>query len=615
MTTQCFLKLDALTTPYQFSTGTNNAPIGTGPWGGTVGWFNRWLGTTRGSAADHVDVASVASNTTGIEFPGSVGGTVPGAWISAPLDQDVTISGTITFNLWMGENTTSVNAGAMCVIERIDSTGAIASTIASSAKGTELPKTSSIAAQNWTVTATSTNMLKGDRLRVRVLIKNVGTMGTDATGCQFSLNGTTAAALGDSYVQFTETFGFLTSDPTTTTLYPTTTRPGTPDFGSSASLLSDFTGTDESPLSEGGNWAQLSTTSSDRGKRVGNQFGVIAANTRSHSYWTPSNIGPDCEAYITVVTTPAGAGQRVLLYARVQGEGGANTHDGYVVTLDPSTGDVVLVSVLNASFTTLATASATGFANGNKLGIRCVGPKIEAWRHDGSSWALLTSANDTTYASAGKVAFAMLDTGTSGRLDDVYAGNVTSTFDTAAVDREAWTSRGGGVLTDVTNTAAGWTAPIQVTDTAGGTVVDWWTKPLQAFTLAAPVLVNVRGLESNAAANAVFRCEIAAAASDGSGATVWAGTTYPSELSTLEVAYQFYLAGDDLAVTDGQRLRVRFTIDDTAGVAMGASQTVTLYYAGTSGAASGDTYLILGQTLTEFVAPIPTLVMAQPYRG
>ena len=74
----------------------------------------------------------------------------------------------------------------------------------------------------------------------------------------------------------------------------------------------------------------------------------------------------------------------------------------------------------------------------------------------------------------------------------MYLTDTASAVSTASVDREAWTSRGAGVQTDVRNTAAGWTAPLQLTDTAGGTVVDWFTRPLTAFTLTGMAVANLR---------------------------------------------------------------------------------------------------------------------------
>jgi len=204
----------------------------------------------------------------------------------------------------------------------------------------------------------------------------------------------------------------------------------------------------------------------------------------------------------------------------------------------------------------------------------------------------------------------------------LYLTDTASDVATAAVDREAWTSRGGGVVNDVTNTAAGWTAPIQVTDTAGGTVVDWYTKQLQAFTLSGLVKFNLRAQESNLAANASVGVEIARVDADGTNATVWSYANRDSgndgEITGSEQAYTVYPASDDLAFTDGQRLRVRLFVDDRSDIPLVTGHTVTTYYNGTSGGASGDTFLILEQTVTEFVSdPAVTLtsLVTAPYRA
>jgi hypothetical protein len=192
----------------------------------------------------------------------------------------------------------------------------------------------------------------------------------------------------------------------------------------------------------------------------------------------------------------------------------------------------------------------------------------------------------------------------------------------AATELEAWTSRGGGVATAVTNTAAGPTSPIQITATGGGTAVEWYTKQLTACTLAGAVLANLRGLVSvSYTTNANFRCEIAVCASDGTGAVVWGtgeagsgATYYEMLLDTAEAAATFFIQGDDVAISDSQRLRVRIFIDDGYGYgdAMAASRTCTFYYAGSAGA-TGDSYLTFPITLTEYSAAAGEDVM--PYVG
>lgn len=405
MTTQCFFrKSSEIATPDRCSLSTNAANLA----GTNVGWAAPLpLRTTRGGGVvATAATATVTGTTLGVEVSD---GTNVMQWISPPIDQDVTISGTITFNLWMGESATAANAGAQCVIQRITKLGAIGATVVNSEKGVELPKTSSIAAQNWTASPTSTAFTKGDRIRIRVAANDAG--GTMASGNTFTFDyaGTSAAADGDSYVTFNETFGFLTTDPATTTVYPTAT------------------------------------------------------------------------------------------------------------------------------------------------------------------------------------------------VSDVTSG--------LAASKEMWLARGGGVATAVTNTEAGWSTGVNITETAGVNLVAWYTKPLEAFVLQAPVLVNLRGSESSASANVAFSAEIAVVNTAGSGATQFGITAHPVELGTSEGGVTFYIAGSDLAVQRLQRLRLRVFLEDPSEVAMANGFTATVFYAGSSGA-TGDSFVTFGQTITE---PLPFLVMP-PHR-
>jgi hypothetical protein len=188
----------------------------------------------------------------------------------------------------------------------------------------------------------------------------------------------------------------------------------------------------------------------------------------------------------------------------------------------------------------------------------------------------------------------------------VFLTDTASAVSTASQDREAWTSRGAGVQSDATNTVAGWTAPIQITDTAAGTVVDWFTKPLEAFTLGGAVRCNMRA-STTGGVTPTLRVEVAVVANDGTSPTVWGATTDSVPITTSEAVYSFLVGGEDLSVSQDQRLRIRWYIDDRQDGAMGTGRVITTYYAGTSGGASGDTYLTFGQTLTEFVSG-PTYV-------
>jgi hypothetical protein len=399
VTTQLFFRADIS----DYSTGNNDANLR----GSAVGWTTRLLSTTRGATATSVSTSTVAGTTLGVEV-----GAANYVWYSPPLDADVTISGSVTWNLRMAESDMNANCAGNGRLEVIDgATGAI-TLIDQTARTTEMAITTETAINFAETPAAGIACKRGDRLRVRVFADDAGTMGASFL---FTLwfDGPTAAASGDSYLTLTEN--------------------------------------------------------------------------------------------LTFVSEPAGS--------------------------------------------------------------------------------------------------------------QVFPTDTVSDVATASVDREAWTSRGAGVQTDITNTAAGWTAPIQVTDTAGGTVVDWFTKALAAFTLGGAVRCNIRGLESNIAANATARVEIAVVAGDGTGAVAWGATTYQQELTTSESALSFLVSGDDVAVTAGQRLRIRVLIDDASeSGTMAASQTVTTYYAGTSGGASGDTYLTFTQTLTENAAAT-SLLIPHRHRG
>ena len=71
--------------------------------GTAVGWTSRALGTARGSGVvASAATATVTGATPGIEV--ALTGPVVCEWISPPVAADVTISGTITANMWAAES-------------------------------------------------------------------------------------------------------------------------------------------------------------------------------------------------------------------------------------------------------------------------------------------------------------------------------------------------------------------------------------------------------------------------------------------------------------------------------------------------------------------------------
>lgn len=156
----------------------------------------------RGRASTTAITTTTASGTN-IPVTTAAGGQAL-TWFSEPVTAAVTISGTVTVNVRGLESAATVNAGAGILIERTDATGTVLSSIVAV---TGIPATitefgTTDAAKTGTYTATSTAMAVGERIKVTLSIRNVGTMA--AGTATISYNGPAAAAAGDTYVTFTQ---------------------------------------------------------------------------------------------------------------------------------------------------------------------------------------------------------------------------------------------------------------------------------------------------------------------------------------------------------------------------------------------------------------------------
>lgn len=190
-------------------------------------------------------------------------------------------------------------------------------------------------------------------------------------------------------------------------------------FGAGATLLDSFTGADQNPLSEGGNWAKLNTADALDLQRLSSAVSGTGVGT-GRRYWTPANFGPDLDLYVTVPTKTADGGN-FGLHARIQGEGGANTYDSYMVFIAPVAGtDGWSIGRNDNAVLTVLTSGTREFTNGEKLGMSIIGSVISAYVFAGAGWQLLGTATDTTYAAAGKIALQAHNT--TVRMDDLFVG-------------------------------------------------------------------------------------------------------------------------------------------------------------------------------------------------
>lgn len=165
---------------------------------------------------------------------------------------------------------------------------------------------------------------------------------------------------------------------------------------------------------------------------------------------------------------------------------------------------------------------------------------------------------------------------------------------------------GTGVTTAVTNTAAGPTSGIQITKTAGGTTVKWITCPLEAVTISGPITMNAWGQQSNVAANTGWQVTLhqfdsvegaAFFTSQAPGSACQASGTNCTETSTSNgVTKWSQTPASPVSIPAGTRLVAKWFINDAGGT-MASGRTATFRYDGTTGGASGDTWVETTETL------------------
>ena len=199
----------------------------------------------------------------------------------------------------------------------------------------------------------------------------------------------------------------------------------------------------------------------------------------------------------------------------------------------------------------------------------------------------------------------------------LYLLSGASSVDDGADEREMWTAAGSSTDTAVRNTAAGPTARLQVTKTAGGSVLSWYSKRLAAFTLSGPIRVRLRMSASDSLTRARPYAELARVEADGTSPVVWAYGGVPylgagnNAITDTNEEFVGDLQGDSLGFA-GHRLRLRVYIDEnywTDQNVMAAGKTVTLTFAGTTDTV--QSWIQLSETVTEHADPSP---VAGPYR-
>lgn len=169
----------------------------------TLGGAGQFTLSQQRGAGSTTAITTATSGGTNIAVTATAGGQAL-TWFTEPITTAITVSGTVTVNVRGLESANTTNAGAGILIERTNTAGVVQSTIVAD---TTIPATiteygTTDGAKTSTYTPTSTSMAVGERIKVTLKVRNVGTMGTGTV--TNSYNGPAAGASGDTYVTFTE---------------------------------------------------------------------------------------------------------------------------------------------------------------------------------------------------------------------------------------------------------------------------------------------------------------------------------------------------------------------------------------------------------------------------
>ena len=176
----------------------------------------RQANSTQGSAKVTAVTDSAAGSISGQYFPsGTTGHIITKAsggtrtiWISDPLASGVTISGTITPNLWGLESAAQCNCAARYEVLRWDVRhgGIVSSLGISTDDGMGEWGTSAAVRNSPTLTPSSTAFNAGDRIVIVVYNDNAGNQGSNRNWTLDYDAGT--GVDGDTYLSFTESLSF-----------------------------------------------------------------------------------------------------------------------------------------------------------------------------------------------------------------------------------------------------------------------------------------------------------------------------------------------------------------------------------------------------------------------
>ena len=204
----------------------------------------------------------------------------------------------------------------------------------------------------------------------------------------------------------------------------TTTSPPPPPTVPQTSVLDSFNRADETPVSQGAQWGSKATDAGGQLKVLSNVLQRVSGNGSAYRI---REYEGDMEAFMTIVSNPGNL-NGIAVAVDLQ-DVGTSGWDGYTLRLHRSltSWDWNIYRFTNGSGTSLASWGLTPAA-GNKILLRRIGSKLEAWRYNGGAWTLMQSVTDTTY-QRGKIGAQIFDAGHGGAAtaDDFGGGSLGQT--------------------------------------------------------------------------------------------------------------------------------------------------------------------------------------------
>lgn len=194
------------------------------------------------------------------------------------------------------------------------------------------------------------------------------------------------------------------------------------------SVLSNFTGADEDPISEGGNWY---TTGPFRfggvlNERLSNQTVRDQDITTgdSGSLWQVAQYGPDSEVFATIAALP-GAGENVTVWCRIHNPGNATTAEGYLGQWINGTGWNIYKMLTGSDFTEIGTTAASPSPiAGDKIGLEVIGTTLNLYHYTGGAWNLRVTGTDSSISGAGYIGLEFGANATEAAFDDFGGGTI-----------------------------------------------------------------------------------------------------------------------------------------------------------------------------------------------